>query len=257
LTAFGDPGSPQWAIFDVIDRVWRPLPQNTVNATWGANTNEIIAVIGNAGGYALVRMDISKNPPISKIIANNFNFKDVKLRFVPPEKLLMAERGSDFYSSRVWQVNLKDLSFNLIFSPSRGLLFDSTLDKSLFFKYSSADGGFEIIDRNLKTFVPVIFSTIPSKCDRNANASSTSIYCFGPQYFPDNVVLPDNYLEKSFLSVDNLYLLTPPAGDAQGVLLSGAGNIPALDAKNPFLDGGILYFINRFDGSLYSLGLSN
>jgi hypothetical protein len=257
LAAFGDPRAPQWAIFDVIDGTWKPLPSEVTEATWGANPNEVIAMLKNLNGQSLVKLDVSKNPPSQKIIIGNFYFYDVKLKFIPPNQLMLVENGSASYNSRVWQLDLKSLSFNLMFSPTQGLDFSSNLEKSLFFEYSGSDSNFYVLDRNLKTYPPAIFTTMSSKCDRAANASSTAIYCFGFQEVPEDKTLPDDYLEKNFFSTDNLYFLTLSSGDVRSLLLSNRGGVPPIDGKNPQFFDGKLYFINRYDNMLYSLVLSS
>lgn len=255
LAAFGSPASPQWAVFDVIDGVWRPLPADVVNAAWGANQNEIIAVSKSSGSYALVRMDISKNPIVRKIVLNDFYLDDVRLTFLPPNQLLIKELGTMSWNSRVWQLDLKTLSFNSIISPARGLVFGTSLDKSLFFVYSGSGLNFFIIDNKLRSYPEVIFISLPSKCDRAANSSSTLVLCFSPQDVPGGNSFPDDYLKRGFFSVDNLYSFSAGSGDVNTVLISNKNGLPAIDAKNPQSSGGKLYFVNRYDDSLYSLAI--
>ena len=249
LMAFGDPRLPQWGVFDVIDKAWRPLPENILNTTWGGNSDTLLSFVKNGNNINLSSVGISQNPPTYKILLKDMRFQDVRLDSLSSNSLIIEENSSVTYAGRIWNLNLKDLSLSSLFSPESGLMVRISLDKMVLFIFSSS-GGFRILDtKTLGLATPLPFSTLPSKC----SPDSVVIYCFVPQDDAfRNAALPDDYFQNKFRTKDILYKINLATDDVGPVALPGnAGDL--IDAKNPFVSGGNLYFINRYDNSLYSL----
>ena len=119
LTAFGDPRTPQWAIFDVVDGVWRPLPREIANTTWGETDEELISLLSDS---RLVKTDLTENPPTHESILQNFDLKDTILSYIAGGRVLVVERPSVSYAGRAWSVDIKTKRLNLLFSAENGLL---------------------------------------------------------------------------------------------------------------------------------------
>lgn len=254
LAAFGDPQNPQWAIFDVIDKVWRPLPQEVINATWSENDEKIIALIRSGGEINLVEADLTKTPPAYKTFLRNFAMKDVRLISNLPQKVLIVEKSSVAYESRLWQFDLKTLNFNLLVSPQAGLEFKpSSPKKEMFFQFKSP-GELVILDNRLNLIANEFsFITLPQKC---TTKNTSTVYCFEPQNLTEKIILPDHYFQKKFYSIDNLsFGIFEEYEGFETIISSGKNNIPPLDGYNPQIAGDKLYFINRYDNFLYSLTL--
>ncbi len=253
LVSFGDPASPQWAIYNTVDKTWHSLPQSIENATWGANQNQLIAFTKNIDSYSLAYVDLTKNPPSFKTIMNNVYFHNAVLAFSAPGTLIITERPSNSYQGSVWELNLKTLSLNMLLEPQNGLFAEPSDDGSLI--YETANGTTSII--NASTLQPsnLPFPSLPNKCDLSANASSSSIYCFSPENLTQNITMPDDYLMKAFYTIDILYNYQFSSGNTRAVILSGAPGIPMLDATDVTSFGNNVYFVNRYDQSLYQLAL--
>lgn len=250
LAAFGDPRAPQWGIFDVIDRVWRPLPSEITGATWGGTNESLIATVKNANESNLVEIDLTRTPPAYKVFIRDFRLKSVAFTYLPENRLIITERPSASYAGRVWQLDLETLGFNLLVAPERGLVLRWAREKNIGFKFDTSFG-FLVVDNNLRGLLPTFFNTLPQKC----GASAEVVYCFAPQNIPQNVTLPDDYLQKKFFSIDDLFALNIETGSTQKILSSNSGEFPAIDAKNPQILGDKIYFINRYDNYLYELSL--
>jgi hypothetical protein len=249
LAAFGDPRLPQWAVFDVIDEVWRPLPEGILNATWGGNSDTLLAFVKNGGNINLSSIDISKNPVIYKTLVKDLRFQEVVLKFIPPNNLLVSESPSANYPSSVWSVNLKNLSIFRPISPENGLSLEVSTDGSVVLVFSTS-GGFRILNAgSFGQLAPTPFTTLPSKCTRD----SASIYCFVPEgnAFNDSV-LPDDYFKRRVYTSDSLFRIDV-AADEIGPVSIPQNPYGSLDAEKPILSGGSIYFKNRVDGSLYTL----
>ncbi|MCL4404217.1 hypothetical protein M1432_02655 [Patescibacteria group bacterium] len=250
LAAFGDPQNPSWGIYDAIDQVWRPLPANILQATWGSNSQTLIATVQNGSNINLVSLDLTKTPPQPKIIINDFRFLDTKFDIVPPNTLLIEEKGAANYASRVWSLNLKTLAINPIIGPANGLMVKLVNNGSTLVAYS-ASNGFQILSsQTMQNLAPIPFTTLPSKC---SDDSGPTIYCFVPtdQDFK-SASLPDDYIEHKLYTTDALYAIDTQNGSTVPLPVP-ANAVGAIDGKDPAVAGGNLYFINRLDGYLYAL----
>lgn len=250
LAAFGDPNAPSWGIYDSTDQVWRPLSSNILQATWGADSDTLIATEKNGGNTNLVTLDLTQTPAKARILVNDFRFLDTRLGFIPPATLLIAEKGGANYGGRVWEFNIKTSAMNLVMGPLNGLDVALANGGSTMMVYSSS-GGFRILDaKTLQNVAPLPFTTLPEKCSQN---SGMTVYCFVPTNSGfKSATLPDDYWERKIYTTDVLYGIDTASGGATLMPLP-AGAVGKMDAEKPALAGGYLYFINRFDGYLYAL----
>ncbi len=254
LAAFGDPRLPSWGIYDSVDQVWQPLPSNIIQATWGADSNTLIATEQNGSNVNLVTLDLTKTPPKPKVLVNDFRLLDTQLAFIPPNTLLVEEKSNANYGSRIWSFNTKTLAVNLLMGPMSGLTARLTSDGSTLLAYSGSSG-FQILQsQTLQNLAPLPFVTLPEKCSVN---SGTTVYCFVPTNAGfKSAALPDDYVERKIYTTDVLYGINTGTGAA--TLLPLPGNATGkLDAEKPALAGSNLYFINRFDNYLYALNVGS
>ncbi|MFH0712267.1 MAG: hypothetical protein V2A55_00180 [Candidatus Jorgensenbacteria bacterium] len=251
LAAFGDPQTPQWGIFDVVDGVWRPLPADIMKAVWGGSDEKLIVTVKSGNDLNLSEADITKTPPSYKVIIRDFRLKDVKMTYLPENRIIISEPPSASYAASLWQLDLKSLALSTLVAPEEGLYVSWSDDKKSAF-FSGSDSGFSVLDENLRIEIPRPFDTLPGKCA----ADSSKIYCFVPQSLPAGVSLPDDYLTKKFFSIDDLLVLEIDNYDeVEKILTSNSAGVSAIDAKNPRISGDKLYFINRYDNNLYELAL--
>lgn len=253
LAAFGDPRLPQWGIFDVIDKAWRPLPEGILNATWGENSNTLIGFVKNGGNINLSTINLSQNQPVYKVIIKDLRLQDVRITFSPPNNLIIQERPAASYPARVWNLSIKDLSIHSLFSPENGLIIKMSGDKTIMLAFSN-DNGFRILNADTLGLVsPVPFSTLPSKC----SPDSAIIYCFVPT--GDNfkgASLPDDYFEQRIYTSDSLFKIDLNTDEVTPVAVPRNAYGP-IDAKNPFVSGEHIYFVNQYDNSLYDLNMGS
>lgn len=239
LAAFGDPNQPQWLIFDLIDKAWRPLPNTIKQAIWGADDNELFVISQANAAENLIRLKISQNTFAEEMIWPKFSSQDVNLMFVSPQTLLIAEKPAFFYQGRAWELNLKTNELNLIFGPANGLWLGQTADRSLILKYDN---------ENYLTIISptqtASYQTWPEKCE----GGTEKVYCFMPISWPDQKNWPDDYLQKDFYSEDQLFLF-----DGAGDQIINLNNNEKIDGLKPTIANNSLYFLNRRDNGLYRL----
>ena len=252
LAAFGDPQTPKWGVFDVVDGVWRPLPADITNAAWGESDEKLIVTVESGNDLNLAEADITKTPPSYRTFVRDFQLKDIKMTYLPENRVIISELPSASYAASLWQLNLKSLVFNLLVAPEKGLDISWSDDKKSVFLFG-LDSGLSVLDENFRTKVPNSYLpvTLPEKCA----ADASKIYCFVPQNIPADVSLSDDYLTKKFFSVDDLVILETDSEEIAEIIQSDTASVPAIDAKNPRVSGDKLYFINRYDNYLYKISL--
>jgi hypothetical protein len=83
-----------------------------------------------------------------------------------------------------------------------------------------------------------------------------TIYYALPSSFPDNIVLPNDYVNKTITTDDSFWKLNTSTGEKTRILDIGQ-SVGKIDAQNLFMnaDESILFFINKLDGKLYRLDL--
>lgn len=259
LAAFGDPKSPSWGIFDALDKVWRPLPSTIINVTWGKNDEELIGVVRDDNKFSLARINLAEALAESQTfkfetLVDDFRMRDVRLSWIPPNHLIIAEKTAFFYSPRTWRFDLESLEINLMEdNTERGSTARWIRDENMVLKFIPP-GSFFMFDHGLGNALLSVFTTFPDKCA----VTEENIYCFAPQSFlPDipNLKLPDDYFQNRFFTTDDLFLMERETLETTRVMRSGQDGFIAIDAKNPRYAMGKLYFINRYDNALYELAL--
>ena len=255
LASFGDPHSPQWGIFDVVDSAWSPLPATFINVTWGANQDTLFGFVrdGDTGAANLARIDISAAQPTITLLAEKILPLDVRLSFLYPSSLILAERPAASYESRVWKFDTTRKTLNLLFSRSGFLI--ATTQTPAYLLWSAGASEFIVSDAETSSSaVPVPFVTFPEKCA----ATPEYLACFAPRTLsslPPRII-PDDYLSGAFKTTDDLLLLDFSTLEIEALQDSTLSDV-SFDGWHPRIreQDQALYFINRRDGKLYTTPL--
>ncbi|OGG38527.1 hypothetical protein A3I34_00315 [Candidatus Jorgensenbacteria bacterium RIFCSPLOWO2_02_FULL_45_12] len=249
LAALGNPQSPRWGVFDVVDLVWRPMPETADILAWGATDDSLVGILTDKENTNLVYVDISNAVPKISVVLSDFYLNDIRLYGGISSSILIAERPGFFYKSRVWEINFKSGAIKTINSGENGLTLSFNDKKTVALKFSAQNGA-SITDALLKTIMPLTFVTLPEKC----GFGSDIIYCFVPndqELFKKNS-LPDDYVENKFFSTDNLIKIYPDTDGVSVVAKSGDAGFGVFDGIHPAVSGdGVIYFINKYDKFLY------
>lgn len=258
LVSFGDPNNPQWGIFDVVDKMWRPLPAGILQATWGGSADRLVVVSGNATTKELLFMDLTKTPPAENIITRGFSLLDVGLRFESPDTLFITERPTYSYSGRIWKLNTKTLSFDLISSPQRGLWVGWNRENTALFKLLPETNTSLFSDQNGNNEQTLPFLAFPTKCTVRAQEL---VLCFVPQNISQDsslssLTLPDDYLQRAVYTKDDIQSFNIKTKEIGLPFDTALSDLVVADASMPQIEGNALYFLNRLNGTIYSLKLS-
>lgn len=257
LVSFGDPNNPQWGIFDVIDKVWRPLPNDIKNAAWGIDDSQLLVVTKNGQKTPLSFANIQKTPPEYKMIVSDFELNDVWLKFEAPQNIYITEKASFLYPSHVWRLDTKTLTFDLIIPAENGLWVNWDRENKNGFMFSPKNNDLFLSTTELSNSRVAPFITFPEKCD--TNTQNKLVYCFVPENIAwentTSISFPDDYFKKKFYTVDNILTLDTNTHELGIVFNSSLSSIKEVDAVNPEINNNTVYFLNRYDEKVYSLEL--
>lgn len=254
LLATGGPTDPEWLMFDILDRSWRPLPPGIRAATWGFGPDRIVAQIADANGaMELDEIDVSKSSFPRTTLAPRFNLLGVALRAVPPDTIYATEKPSAKSDGRIWSFNTKTGLLSLAIAPTSGLMAAIPRSGNVGF-LSSSPREFHIMtfSSGMRDVVGVPFATFPQKCA----ASASTTYCFAPARFTGllkSLSLPDDWLSGAAISTDALYRTDLGGGETDMIFASGESGVPAMDAIRVETARGGVYALNRRDHALYKI----
>ncbi|MDO8470197.1 MAG: hypothetical protein Q7S84_04275 [bacterium] len=252
LVSLGATHAPEWRIFDILDRAWRPLPPGIVAATWGSRPDRIIAQVSRpAESRKLVEVDLSRPSFPETALVANFELLNVSLHAVRQNTLLITEQPSEKTNGRVWNFDLTRKTLSLLFTPSPGLMVSIPRNGSVGF-LSMSPREFQIFSfgAGIQPLAAVPFRTFPQKC---ALAASTTL-CFAPVRFTgllSSLSLPDDWLSGAAIATDQLFRTNLTDGETDLMFSSGETDLPALDAVRVEAAANDLYVLNRRDRTLY------
>lgn len=255
LVSFGNPSARQWAIFDTVDSVWRPLPREVMNAGWGRSPRELVASVVSGSDTNLSFIDISKTPFAYTTLVRNFQMEDVEFSLATAGSILIAERPSSLFPTRTWLFNISDRSLNLIFAPTNGLwITRASPSQETFFKFTP-DAGTSIVSdlsgRSSEILLP--FFTFPDKCAMTDQA----FYCFVPKEMAQRsfLALPDGYFQAK-LRLEDIFVTGTVATSTASVIGDvsspwGSAGAETYDASHVRTEKNTAYFIDRYTDKLY------
>lgn len=124
--------------------------------------------------------------------------------------------------------------------------------------HSDSKGGGKVqlatLNRNGGEYKNLGFPTLVSKCVWGKNGITA--YCAMPSGIPESSILPNDYLEKKFNTIDTFWRINTQNGEKERII-EPAEIMEKLDAEKMFLnlEESFLFFVNRIDGKLYRLSI--
>ncbi|MFH0806640.1 MAG: hypothetical protein V1885_02875 [Candidatus Brennerbacteria bacterium] len=256
LVSFGNPSSPQWAIFDTVDSVWRPLAREITNAGWGRNPNELIATVRSGNDANLSFVDISKTPLIYMVVVRDFRMEDVIFVTSKTGDTFILERPSSLFENRVWKLEPSSRALNVLFTPTQDLwIVPASTARDSFLKFTSEQGT-SLLDSSFGGSVAFPFYTFPDKCAVN----NMKLFCFVPKEGPPEHTdaILNSYLMQKTRSED-VFVLGSIATSTRSIedVSSPWGSVgeTTFDASRVRANENAVYFIDRYTDLLYRLEL--
>lgn len=268
LVSFGDAAARETSVFTVEAKSWTPLATGLENPSWGTEGYSIVYARDDKGKMRLFALDLKKPKSPGRELLSLFAQEFVP-KWILPDTILLEERPSAYAKSSLWRFDLKKRTLSPVLLDRRGLEVmwnASGTDGLAFVGGENFRGGqLFLIAADGRVVRRLTFRTLPSKCafgtkrvsskgDPGASREDPALYCAVPrdQNALSRYPLPDAYYKKSFFTEDAIYKISLVDGAAEPLF---AGETPALDAEGLSVFGEKLYFINRYDGGLYSLAL--
>lgn len=226
------------------------LPQNIKSAAWSPGGNSLAYLIADGDRLALAVADSSgKNARVEF----RTSILDAGIRWITGERIAFSSAPSGFAEGYLFALTRSGGAFQKIIGPAFGLMtkFSPAGTKLLVSSTDSAGRNplTEIRDPSGKTLLILTPSTLPEKC---AWAGDNKLYCAVPNAVPASAVWPDSYLSGEFNSSDKIVIFDLANGKTKEI--SPEGNF---DISDPLVaqDEKALFFVNRVDGTLWSLRL--
>lgn len=265
LVAFGSGQTPEHSIFSIENKTWSPLEAGIKSPAWSPYDNRIayIKEVGGANAIFTADPSIARTKP-QEII--KLNTEDVRLIWLSPQKLVIADKGSVFSGGSLWLLDIKTKTLSQVVRENLGLDYKWSGEAllGLVFKtdLSRRGGVLALYDASGNLVTNLSILTMPSKCGFDVvpgqtNGTSTAaaskfLYCAIPANTDllKTKTLPDEYQKRAFFTKDDFFKIDLRDGSVSGVF-SGEN----VDVDNLKVFGGNLFFINRMDGKLYAISL--
>ena len=123
---------------------------------------------------------------------------------VASDRVMIYENPSKEYAGSVWEFDPEELTLVRVTAPKKGFTITWSHDTNFVFTLTPP-GEFSVLDTDFQPTIPIFFTTLPQKCA----ADLGWIYCFVPQDSLEEFALPDDYLQKRFFSIDDLFVTNP------------------------------------------------
>ena len=254
IAAFGNPNQPQFSIFDLMNNSWSPLPLEIKSMAWLPEGKRVAAVISqnNQANLAIIDIanylsgDTKQKDKAIKTIIKNISLKDLKIDWLRPDEIIFTDKPSSLVAGSAWRLNLSKLNFDEIISPGAGLII-KWLKDDLGLKFQNQKSS--LINWAGQTINDFSFMVLPDKCV----LKSDFLYCFLFTPTSPKTNWPDDYLQKSVYTEDDLYKFNLNNLTAPELVFESATEGKILDTSMTKLLGNQILFINRYDNRLYGL----
>lgn len=281
LVNFGDPNNPQTSVFDINTKSWTPLPTGMISPRWSPTDYRIIYLKNNSNGTeTLATTDASKIKNGSLTITTLY-IQDVSLVWLSKNKVLFCDKPSTYTQGSIWSFDLQKKSLVPITIDQSGVEATwsnttTTIGIEFISNISEYGGKLELVDGSGNKIEQFKSLTLPQKClfsqyaipiasttttqnttstsSSTANSSYLALYCGIPrdQGALSSNKLPDSYNQMSLFTSDDIYRINTSNGSV-GVLFSDQNQ--NMDVSSIKIFNNSLFFINRYNSKLYSLGL--
>lgn len=263
FAASGARGNLSLSVFDAASSSWKNLASGIQSPAWSPNSHKLVYTSESGAIANLKVIDLDGRKPAAQMIFS-FHEEDLAVDWVYPDEIFLKDKTSAFYAGSIWALDLKTKTLNPVVLEMLGAQakWDTITKEGIVFagNRSNKGGVLSLVDDRGQVIHQLSFLTLPEKCafDENAaNASSVSrsFYCAAPSdpFKMNTSPLPDAYEQKQFFTADAILKINLSDGSLRPIFTSDAY---PLDAINPKVFNGRLFFINRIDQKIYAIGLT-
>lgn len=226
------------------------LPQNIKSFSWSPDGKSIVYLLEESGRLNIVIADYSgKN---AKIAATS-PLLDALIHWYDKDKIAFQTRSSGLAEGFIFSFSRASGVMSRAFGPSFGLtsLWSPGGTRVLISSTDSQGKNLTLraFDSAAKEAKIVPFKTLPEKCFWT---NRDEIYCAVPRATREGWILPDDYLRGEANTSDQIVYFNAKTEELRNLLDEGNFDISNL-IVTPNQD--YLFFVNRRDGTLWSLKL--
>ncbi len=264
LALFGSRVNLSVSIFDMDAKTWHPLPQGIRSPAWAWTGSKIAYLSPSAGGaWNLTTLDAgnAKMKPQSVL---QLHIEDANLLWPSSDRILLFGKANALVPASLMSILPAKKTVTPILQDMRGLsfLWGEKAGRVLAFEsnVSRRGGTLRLFDVGGVPVRTLDIGTLPAKCifDEGAATSTQTagrLICAVPndQEKFARTRLPDDYAMKSYFTADSFYAINLSDGSIE-TLFGGTG--APVDATLLQRTGSKLFFVNRLDGKLYALTLT-
>ena len=252
LITFSDRGENLVSMYRVAENSWTPLDKNIRSAAWSPDGQWLAQLRETFGGVLvleLVKLSGGERTELARL-----SMRDARLTWIGGQQLIVSSPPSKDFPAPALTINVLTKTVSPLALEKPGLSFAwSASGKQALAFWVDDNGKNQTALVNDSGVVLKNFQTplLPHKC---AFSGEQQLYCGVPANVNLATVadLPDAYLMQKVRLVDHVALV-----DAQTSRLKiiFSRQEPSLDIYKPHVHDNKLFFINRYDGAIYSLEL--
>jgi hypothetical protein len=226
------------------------LPQDITSVSWSPDGKSLAYLLPREGGADLVIADASGRSPRT---AFRTPLVDADISWIASDLIVFGTAPSGLAEGYLFAFSRRDNSFSRMVGPAFGLTGLWSPDGTAALLSSADRGGKKLIlssyDRAKNAAGPIPIATLAEKC---AWAGIDNAFCAVPREIPGKTLLPDEYVRGEFNSSDRIVAVDLKTGGISEFFSEGAFDMSDLVTAK---DKKYLFFVNRVDGTLWSLKL--
>ena len=178
---------------------------------------------------------------------------DARISWVSSEKIAFQTAPSGLAEGFIFAFARSSNAFSKVYGPGFGLqsLWSPNGTQILLSQAARENGGIKtgIYDTAKKQYAALDVSTLTDKC---VWGGTKEIVCAVPRDIPALTVLPDDWLRGEFDSGDRIVRIDAEKNQSEDIFNEGSFDMSDLGVSG---DKKYLFFVNRADGTLWSLKL--
>lgn len=227
------------------------LKNNIKSLAFSPDAKKIIYQILDLKTNSLLISD--PNGKNQKTLISALKFQDIVLYWPKTNQIALTSKPSGLMTGSSWLLDTRSLNFTKTISDLFGLETLYSPDGNNFiYSYVDQNGRnpkLAIYNKGILKNIDNI-STLVDKCAWVKD--SLSVFCAVPKFWPDYMILPDDYYKRNGLTSDEIWKINIETGEKNLISpnLGSVNNIIASKDKNS------LYFILRNNQYLYKLNLN-
>lgn len=222
------------------------LPQDISTAAWSPDGSSLAYAAPREGRLEITMTDAAGRNPRA---VYRTPLTDASLAWITADILVFAEAPSAAADGHFFVWSRRDNSFVKMLGPQRGLMGLWSPDGATALVSGGKESALSLYDRAKKESAPLSLSTLAEKC---AWADTATLFCAVPKDIPSGITLPDAYLRGEFNPSDRIVTIDTKTRAVSPVFDEGDFDMASILAAK---DKKRLFFVNRRDGTLWSLRL--